>query len=833
MPKDEKKGDKLATSAKAVEELPGVGPATAEKLREAGYTDLMSIAVASPDMIAEATEIGSSSAQKIIAAAREAVDVGSFETGDVIAERRKSVAKLTTCSKAFDELLGGGLETQAITECYGEFGSGKCFTGDTPVFYFNDAHPLLEPIAEAYSKYAARLREEPFEEGFVVRNIPVEVLGLPAGGYGRTRAAALYREYADKVYRIRTSRGVTHRVTGAHRFLTVTDQGVQWMPAAKLAVGDPLAGPRTLPGEEREISDDDAYFLGLFVAEGTGNPVSICNTDSRIIDWTSRYVEARFGYAPTVRRDPSRPHVRTILLRKPTETFLGSLAQERAGEKQVPEGILVAPESAVRSFLAGYLDGDGSVDSTINATTKSKALASGLAYLFGRLGVQVSMRVRTVDGTPYYVLHVVGFGRDRLDLPMLTKRIPATRTHNSTYGYPTKIPRYLADVYRSTLGGNTGRRLKAVGRARNDTDAFYHVLTRSSYERKTINEITFRRIVAEFLNGYHRLEKARSLAERFASLSEAEFEELVTLLPFAFNEVTDSLGLSKSAANNYLHRGLPKDSDRLASLQQGFQERIRERMRTMEGALPQIQNIHSLAWDEVFSIDEEAYGDYVYDFVIPDGHAFVGGMAPTFMHNSQLAHQLAVNVTRGEDEGGLKGDTVWIDTEATFRPERIRHMADALELDADEILKRIHVARAFNSHHQMLLMEKANEMTKDFPIRLVVVDSLTAHFRAEYIGRGVLAERQQLLNKHIHELMRFGDVHNAAIYVTNQVAAKPDAFFGDPTRPIGGHIVGHSATFRVYLRKSKGGKRIARLIDSPSLPEAEAVFSVSEEGIRD
>ncbi len=171
---------------------------------------------------------------------------------------------------------------------------------------------------------------------------------------------------------------------------------------------------------------------------------------------------------------------------------------------------------------------------------------------------------------------------------------------------------------------------------------------------------------------------------------------------------------------------------------------------------------------------------------------------------SQIGHQLAVNVTRPEDD-----------------------------LDADAILKRIHVARAFNSHHQMLLVEKAQELTQDFPIRLIVIDSLTAHFRAEFIGRGVLAERQQLLNKHIHELMRFGDIHNAVVYVTNQVHAKPDAFFGDPTRPVGGHIVGHSATFRVYLRKSKGGKRIARLIDSPSLPEAEAVFSVSEDGIRD
>ena len=200
---------------------------------------------------------------------------------------------------------------------------------------------------------------------------------------------------------------------------------------------------------------------------------------------------------------------------------------------------------------------------------------------------------------------------------------------------------------------------------------------------------------------------------------------------------------------------------------------------------------------------------------------------------SQLAHQLAVNATRSVDEGGLDGDTVWIDTEQTFRPERIRQMSDAFGLDTEAILKKVHVARAFNSHHQMLLVDKANELVQDFPIRIIIVDSLTAHFRAEYVGRGVLAERQQLLNKHIHDLMRFGDVHNAVIYVTNQVHAKPDAFFGDPTRPVGGHVVGHSATFRVYLRKSKGGKRIARLIDSPNLPEAEAVFTVSEEGVRD
>src|SRR5256885_1835485 len=132
MAKDEKKGDKVAVAVKAIksiEELSGVGPATAEKLKEAGFTDLMGLAVASPTMVADAAEIGTNVAQKIIIAAREAVDIGGFETGDVILERRKSVAKLTTCSKALDELLGGGLETQAITEMYGEFGSGKSQIG--------------------------------------------------------------------------------------------------------------------------------------------------------------------------------------------------------------------------------------------------------------------------------------------------------------------------------------------------------------------------------------------------------------------------------------------------------------------------------------------------------------------------------------------------------------------------------------------------------------------------------------------------------------------------------------------------------------------------------
>ncbi|HIJ00022.1 MAG TPA: DNA repair and recombination protein RadA [Candidatus Methanomethylophilaceae archaeon] len=200
---------------------------------------------------------------------------------------------------------------------------------------------------------------------------------------------------------------------------------------------------------------------------------------------------------------------------------------------------------------------------------------------------------------------------------------------------------------------------------------------------------------------------------------------------------------------------------------------------------------------------------------------------------TQVCFQLAVNATMPVEKGGFDSEVIMIDTENTFRPERIIQMANHLGLDPIETLKKIHVARAFNSHHQILLVDKAAELAKERNVRLLIVDSLTSHFRAEYVGRGTLAERQQILNRHMHDLLAFATVNNALIAVTNQVSAKPDAFFGDPTRPIGGHIVGHTATFRVYLRKGKAGKRIARLVDSPNLPEGEAVFTVSEDGIID
>ncbi|MFH7902883.1 MAG: DNA repair and recombination protein RadA [Candidatus Aenigmatarchaeota archaeon] len=200
---------------------------------------------------------------------------------------------------------------------------------------------------------------------------------------------------------------------------------------------------------------------------------------------------------------------------------------------------------------------------------------------------------------------------------------------------------------------------------------------------------------------------------------------------------------------------------------------------------------------------------------------------------TQLAFQLAINVQLPEEQGGLERACLFIDSEGTFSPERIVEISKNRGLDADKILKNIYVARAYSSEHQILLVEKAAEIIKEKNIGLIIVDSITSHFRVDYIGRGELAERQQKLNKHLHQLQRLADAFNLAVYITNQVMARPDIIFGDPTQPVGGHVLAHISFYRIYLRKSKQNLRIARLVDAPNLPEREVVFQITEKGIED
>jgi len=201
---------------------------------------------------------------------------------------------------------------------------------------------------------------------------------------------------------------------------------------------------------------------------------------------------------------------------------------------------------------------------------------------------------------------------------------------------------------------------------------------------------------------------------------------------------------------------------------------------------------------------------------------------------SILCHQLAVNVQLPEDRGGLNGASLYIDTENTFRPEWIVRMAAALGLDPTQAAKNIIYSEAFNSDHQVLLLEKADRVIQENNVKLIILDSLTSHFRSEYLGREMLAERQQKLNSHMHRLVRLSRAFNACAVVTNQVMAKPDQFFAMAVEAVGGHIVSHTSHTRVFLRRTASGPvRICRLVSSSYLPEGERIFKITEEGIKD
>jgi len=297
-----------------------------------------------------------------------------------------------------------------------------------------------------------------------------------------------------------------------------------------------------------------------------------------------------------------------------------------------------------------------------------------------------------------------------------------------------------------------------------------------------------------------------------AKLENAGVHDLMSLAVMNPSSVSDASGISQAVARKAIQA-----SRKILNL--GFMEGTEYAKRR--------SNIHNITTGSK-NFDSLLGGKGLESRAITEAFGAFGS------GKTQLGLTLAVNVQFPVEKGGANGKCVFIDTEGTFRPARLKQIAESLGANPEKVLKNIFVARAFNSDHQVLLLERVSEMIKEGePIKLMIIDSLTAHFRAEFSGRGQLADRQQKLNRYIHDLMKLAEIHNLAVYVTNQVMANPAQMFGDPTSPIGGHIVGHASTYRIYLRRGKQGSRVAKLIDSPNLPDDETIFFVTESGVVD
>ncbi len=832
-PKQEEKAQVEKKEKIDIKDLPGVGAATAEKLNDSGYHDMMSVAVASPGELVEAACIGELAARKIIKFARSKLDMG-FESGEDLLKKRLEVVKITTGSKALDVMFGGGIESGALTEVYGAYGSGKCCGKDTPIFYFNPDKSHLETIEEMYKKYSKKFGEQPCEEGFVVKLPCVSVMGISNKKLQKTKASMLYKEFADKVYEIKTVRGRKFVVTGPHKLLSFNNS-VSWIPAGALKKGDPIAYPRIIDFKGKSnLIDDDAYFLGLYVAEGSKRSISTGN--KKLMKWLSNYLKTKFSFNPKIWEDRRRENVcYNIGIKNCCKEFLGDLMSCTAGTKFIPEEILNSDLDILRAFLTGYIEGDGHLTkSIIELLTKSKKLSNGLSYILLRLGISATSNVKFVNGKKFYRLYIVGEDKQRLNDFVFKIKNANYISLNTKHGYPLKFVNYLADTYEETLKGNRGNKLKCFGKKSSKDAIFYKYLTRRAGVH-SINNKTVLKIYKEFEFGLNRLNKLLKLSEQFEKLKKNEFLKLFDLLPFAFNKFSKNIRLSKKTLNNYKLRGLPRNKlSKIYLLKPILIREIKQRIEKLDFALKTIQNTLYLNWDSIKYVKKVDYKDYVYDLVVPSGHSFVGGEMPTIFHNTSIAHQLAVSVQMPVEKGGAGGAVVWVDSEGTLRPEYIKKIAEARGLDAEKILKNFRGVRAFNSDHQMLLTEKIGDLIKEgFNVKLVIIDSLMSHFRSEFIGRGCLADRQQKLNKHVHALLKLATQHNIAVYITNQVMSKPDTFFGDPTTAIGGHILHHASTYRVYLRRGKKGTRVAKLVDAPAMPDSESIFIVTDDGIKD
>jgi DNA repair protein RAD51 len=203
---------------------------------------------------------------------------------------------------------------------------------------------------------------------------------------------------------------------------------------------------------------------------------------------------------------------------------------------------------------------------------------------------------------------------------------------------------------------------------------------------------------------------------------------------------------------------------------------------------------------------------------------------------TQLCHTLAVTCQLPLDMGGGEGKCLYIDTEGTFRPERLLAVAERYGLNGEEVLDNVAYARAYNSDHQSTLLIQASAMMAEQRYSLLIVDSATALYRTDFSGRGELSARQMHLARFLRTLLRLADVFGVAVVITNQVVAQVDGaamFAADPKKPIGGNIMAHASTTRLYLRKGRGETRICKIYDSPCLPESEAVFAINADGIGD
>jgi len=828
-----------------LEDLPSVGNATAQKLREIGYSTIEALATATVSELA-AAGIGEKRAAEIISAAREAIEV-SWVTAKELAELKKTVGRITTGSKSLDKLIGGGVETQSITEFFGEYGSGKSqlchqlavnvqlppekggLNGaalyiDTENSLPYDEHVLVVEDGLVHMRMIGEVVEDVLREskasfrgGSYVAEPKkrIEVLAFDPEDY-RVKPfpiTAVMKHPPKKIYRVKLASGREVKVTRYHNFFTLSEDG-KLIPISTedLSPGTFIAIPSKIPMIAEEIimdlseilsncpekfwvygGEEFKSFLKGISKELRKIAKSLGVGPDRVYNWRSRGSLPLHVYnhikhlipervASTLRiggknRRNSLPI--KITLDRDLAFFLGLYAADGSKTEVNNQVIITSKNETVKEFMKRFAR---KLDLNVRKSERNPDLiitSKPLIWFLKSLGIGDSA---TSKNAPAFLLgapeeiriawlegYLLGDGSEN----RLSRQVSCETISKPLANFILYLTESLGIPSRNCM----------ITRSKNDG---IHVSRNIYWSLEPIREPHLLNIPAKPFG-----KMLKRIREKYG----------LTMKALAEAAGFKTEGSIWQIESGYLNRIERSKAAKLLSALESLgvrEESIRRFIKLING---------DIWFDEV--VDVEKVGEEpTYDFeVMPDGKPvenFIAGYGGIFLHN-------------------------------TFRIERIMQMAKHVGLDPDEACERIIYAEAYNSDHQVLLLEKADRVIKENNVRLIIIDSLTSHFRSEYVGRQNLPERQQKLNKHMHKLLKLARAFNAAAVVTNQVMARPDEFFSAmAVLPVGGHVVGHVSHTRIYLRKAAGRNvRIARLIASPYLPEGEAIFRITENGIED
>ena len=835
----------MVSKVDTISDIKGIGDATIKKLFDSGFDSFEACAYSSPALIRERSGVGEETANKVYEVSFKKLQLGAFKSGlDVdkaIEEERKCI---TTGVKSFDELLGGrGIRSGELTGASGKYSAGKCVSKNTPVLVKKNQTVGLKSIESLYKELntSSPIGIEGYNSNVFKAKKGTKVFSFNDGEITNEKIVGVYREKVNSILNVVIDGGKEVKITSSHPMLVCENGIISWKK--NVSEGDYIGTPLI----KSEFSNDNnqidlAWITGLWVAEGDKQFIHNCNL---LIQAKAEriYKSLGFGHLKFIKIKNSVGKQRITFPTKLrnmmgiNESFYGS------ANKKVPPLIFSSNKNSIISFLAGYFDGDGYKASyskeyemgNKESVSKSEKLIDDIVYLFAMCGIGSYKRPRVLKSGKY--------------------------KGNKYYCVGTRFSQYNSQFLK--LFNNFSVRHKAKASNVNRCAANIPYTSNLKSELRECSRIVsfdfnFSRrnntTTNLFLNNVQctsipQLENAVSyFCERLLA-----FDNIKSVLEDNIISETDIISVIKRIGKinpkriihyrRYIDRKGPRNLEltkkELLSFLDNYERNKITKVSNLISKLTKLIKISQcVEWRKIKSVKKLPYNDFVYDLIIDKTHNFIGGKQPIFLHNSQLGFQFAVNAQLPIDLGGLGKNTkvVFIDTEATFSTKRIKQMALAKDLDPKKVLKNLMYVQTYSAQHQIRMNE---EIIKSFgkdtgkDIGLVIVDSLMANFRSDYIGRGQLAERQGLLNKYIHSLLRISFIKNIPVYVTNQVMDRPNVMYGDPTIMIGGNIVSHAFNPNIFLRKMKLDYRKALIKDSSELPDSECVFRVTENGLID